>query len=292
MAFAEKAWGIPVVLLYQFPARGIRKRSRARGRKSKMYTFVRRFFGIVALHLGVICFFTQHALATPITNLDDLNYWGSGANRSAILIDWNDGKSTTSLAWGYQWDTAPALADVLIALAGSDIGLFLRVDTQTPFGLGLFGIGQRNGPSAFGVSGAQDELGNPVTPVFTAGVDDMNTSAATFDPPLSSAGTAPVNAVDYYQEGWFDNGFWGLYFAGTDNFSTAPGYTYPTEWIDAWEGVGSTTLVNEGWYAFSFADNFVNSDPRTAIAAVPEPGVSLLVLLGGALLVGFRRLIR
>jgi hypothetical protein len=249
--------------------------------------FTRLVVFSTALVLPLISF--HLALATPITNLDDLNYWGTGANRSAIVIDWNDGKSTTSFAWGYQWDTAPVLSDVLATLAGSNIGLFLRWDSQTPFGPGLFGIGQQNSAAAFGVSGAQDASGNPVVPVFTAGVDDMNVSAATFDPPLSSAGTAPVNAVDFYQEGWNDNGFWVAYFAGTNNFSTETSFAAPTNWIDSFVGIGSVTLTNEGWYGFSFAPGFAGSNPRDAVAVVPEPGVTLLVLMGGIILLGLKR---
>ncbi len=65
------------------------------------------------------------ALGQAITSLDDIQYWvGSGANRAGLVIDWNDGQSTTSYAWGYRWDGAATGEDMLRAIAG-----FIGTDT-------------------------------------------------------------------------------------------------------------------------------------------------------------------
>lgn len=57
---------------------------------------------------------------------------------------------------------------MIVVLAAKDPSLFLRVDSETSFGMSVFGIGYENSGS-FGVSGAEDTAGEPVTPAFTDG---------------------------------------------------------------------------------------------------------------------------
>ena len=59
----------------------------------------------------------SHASAGPVTNFDDIEFWfGSGANQSALAIDWN-GQSTAdnSLVWGYRWDGTAQGVEMLSA---------------------------------------------------------------------------------------------------------------------------------------------------------------------------------
>lgn len=222
-----------------------------------------------------------------VGDLDVLNYWGTGSNRSALVVDWNDGMSNEVLAWGFNWSGTLTVADMLTSLAMLDPRLFVRIDSVTDYGLALFGVGYQSGASPFGVTGAQDNGGNSVTPVFTSGIDDMNVSGTAFDPPLSSVAAVPANMADHYQEGWFDNGFWSLFFAGLIDTQSTAGSTYPSVWTEAAVGVGGANVINNAWYALTFAPDFVSESPGAATAAVPEPG-SLGLLLGG-LLVLFRR---
>lgn len=226
--------------------------------------------------------------ASIVSDFDSLNYWGTGDNRSAMVIDWNDQKTSFSLAWGFRWDGTLTVADMLLSLTAADDRLFLRIDSEAGFGTALFGIGNQLGTSAFGVTGAQDTVGNPVTPVFVSGIDDLNTDNASTQSPASSLNAMPLNPVDRYQEGWSDNGFWGLYFAGSDNFSTQPQFTYPVDWIDAWLGVSGADLVDDGWYGLSFAPGFAGSEPSPAHAAIPEPGMMVLMAFGSILLCFWR----
>jgi len=232
--------------------------------------------------------FTLHAPAQVVSSFDDLNYWGSGANRSAVVIQWNDSQSPQALAWGYRWDDPGTLFDMLAAITVADPALFLRVDSFTTFGPGLYGIGYQNGSNPFSVTGAQDPAGNPAVANFVDGIWDINATSG-FDAPASSTGTAPAHAGDRYQEGWNDNGFWGLYFSGTNVLTAAESLIYPAIWAEAWVGVGGADLVNNGWYGLSFAADFVNQEPGAALAAIPEPSIWSLWLLGGALLIRLRR---
>jgi len=232
-------------------------------------------------------FVAGNALGQVVNSFDDLKYWGTGSNQSALVVSWNDGTATHTLAWGFRWDgTAPTLFDTLTSIAAMDPRFFLRIDSATNYGPSLFGIGYQTGSAAFGITGAQNTVGDPVTPVFTDGVNDTNTDPLTTQAPFSSITATATNSSDYYEEGWNDNGFWNLYFSGTDPFTTVPGNAYPTTWTAAWVGAGSVNLVDDGWYAFSFAPNFVDTLPGAAVAAVPEPGsVALILFAAGVLFV-------
>lgn len=230
--------------------------------------------------LAVILGVAGNAFA-QIANLDDLNYWGAGPNRAALVMYWNDTKSPDALAWGYQWSGTQTVADMFLFMAANDPKLFARIDSAVGFGVGIFGIGYQTGAAAFGVTGAEDVAGNPVTPVFSSGVDDMNTNPASTQAPASSTGVAPLNTADRYKEGWNDTGFWEMYNSGSDNSAIQSSFALPATWTSSFIGAG-TELVDGGWAAFSITDTSFNSNPPTAnvFAAIPEPTSWVLVGLG------------
>ncbi len=237
------------------------------------------------LTLFIVSF--THASA-QVTSLNDLNYWGTGANRAGFVIAWNDGKPNDTLAWGYQWDGALNFTDMVYFLAANDPNLFLRLDSVTGFGTSIFGVGYQTTSTPFAVTGAEDTLGNPVVPTFTAGINDMNITAGT-DAPLSSSGAAPLNAFDHYVEAWNDNGFWELFFHGTDSFTPTASVSYPATWQSSWLGASGTPLVNDGWYALSISEpDYTSNIPGSAIPAlqptpIPEPRAYAMMLLGAVL---------
>jgi hypothetical protein len=258
--------------------------SLAQPQTRKRENLMNKMFAALAVLLCVCASGIKAQLIT-VDNFDDIQIWaGSGINRSALVIDWNNGASNEAMVWGYRWDGPGKVWDMLEAIRRSDPRLFLRIDSETPFGVGLFGIGLQNGPSPFGITGAQDPEGNPVDVSFTEGVNDMNVNPDGFDPPLGSLDVAVVNAGDFYAEGWFDGGFWTLYLTGSnsDRLTSESSFTYPSVWSDGWYGLSGTPLVNESWFALSFHPGFVETTPGTAFAAVPEP--STWALLGGAAL--------
>jgi hypothetical protein len=71
---------------------------------------------------------------------DDVRFWvGDGENRAALVIDWNDGISPESLAWGYRWDGSATGADMLEAIDAADSRLAVR-GTVSGYGLFVDGI--------------------------------------------------------------------------------------------------------------------------------------------------------
>jgi len=223
-------------------------------------------------HAALAAFSALALLATAhsqtVSTTSDIGYWGSGTNHAALVICMNDGKANSTLVWGYSWTGTATVWDMLTALAAADPRLFIRIDSATSFGGALFGIGyDANNDSIFSVTGAEDTSGNPVTPVFTFGISDMSTSSSSAEAPASSSGTAPGETADHYAEGWMDNGFWEL-------FTGSSGSPYPATWTSNSSGASATTLVNNGWYAFSItAADYTSNTPGSAVAA---PGGSPL----------------
>src|SRR5690606_25373671 len=80
------------------------------------------------------------------------------SNQAALIIDWKDGKSPQALAWGFRWDGAATVGDMIQAIAGvtqiraessgafvadlsgADPRLFVRL-SQHSFGNAILGIG-------------------------------------------------------------------------------------------------------------------------------------------------------
>lgn len=240
----------------------------------------------IVFKAGILSAITALVLLLPVSaqtvsSLNDLNYWGSGSNHAGLVIAWNDGKQDETLAFGFSWNGTATMWDMVSTLAKDDPRLFLRVDSASSNGPGIFGIGfDANNNGVFSVTGAQDPAGHPTTVTFTNGISDMNTDPSNTDAPASSLDAAPGEAVDHYAEGWFDNGFWEVLTGGT-------GSSYPTTWVDPGAGADSVTLANNSWYSFAITDSSFNSQPPgsalSGVVAVPEPSTFALLGLGGIL---------
>lgn len=237
---------------------------------------------IIGLLVGItfVPFGAPRAQAT-VTEFGDLAFWtGSGSNQSGLVIQWNDSKSPQALAWGFNWSSGSTLNDMLLAVLGADVRLFARGDSAANFGPSYFGFGYSNSGN-FSVTGAVDQFGTSVTPVFVNGLSDMNTNPTTTQAPTSSTAAGPSNPLDRYVEGWNDNGYWELF--------TGTGTSYPGTWTSSFAGA-SQALVNNDWYAFSISQpNFDSNLPGVATAAVPEPSTFLLLIVTGGLFLYARK---
>jgi len=212
-----------------------------------------------------------HANAGIVTSLDDIQFWaGTGSNRTALVIDWNDGIGSESLAWGYRWSgAAPTVFEMLVGLAGAGSGIHARVDTASGFGPGIFGLGFQSGAAPFGITGAVDPAGAATVPVFVAGLSDLNTGNSSIQAPLTSTNATASNPGDRYAEGWFDNGFWEL-------FDGIPGTALTGNWTSNLVGAASPIVPN-GWFAFSITTpDYTSQIPDQPLAAIPEPSTALL----------------
>lgn len=71
------------------------------------------------------------SLAAPVAfsfGFSDIQFWaGTGANSSALVVDWNDGKAAESLAWGFNWDGSATGIDLLNAIDAADARLSIEI---------------------------------------------------------------------------------------------------------------------------------------------------------------------
>ena len=195
---------------------------------------------------------------------DDILYWiGTGANRAAFVIDWNDGKAAESLVWGYRWDGAATGLSMFQAIVTSDPRLFGHLGSYS-WGTAIHGIGfDRNENGTFGVTPSLSFDGGGL--VSTSTPDDLR---------------APTEAADHYLEGW-NSGFWGYNLKNTASDA----------WTSALIGPSDRVLADGMWDGYSFAPGFGFTDPSEplAVSAVPEPATYALFTLAALVFTCARR---
>ncbi len=96
-----------------------------------------------------------------VSTFSDVRSWvGTGANKTVVVVDFNDGSvDNCSFAWGYRWDgTAPTVEKALNDLAAADPRLTVTI-SQSQYGGFLQQI-------------AYDHDGNPDTPDLKGAIED------------------------------------------------------------------------------------------------------------------------
>lgn len=190
----------------------------------------------------------ETSVSADTFNFSNIQFWiGTGSNQAALVIDWNDGKTPESLAWGYRWNGTATGLQMIQAVDAADP----RLNVFYAFGTFVFGIGY-----------------------------DLNGQGGTFTPGTpgdltTEIGTAPY-PEDHYKEGVF-TGFWG--------YDTGVGNPYSGgSWTESGVGSGQRTLTDGSWDGYSFSTDevsFTIPNPKFPVAAssVPEPSSLLLVSL-------------
>ena len=199
--------------------------------------------------------------SSPAATFDDVQYWvGSGANRAAFVIDWNDGKSAESLLWGFRWDGAATGLDMFQAVVNSDSRLFAHLGVFG-FGTAVMGLGyDLNGNDTFGVS--------PVVSFDGGGLRIDPGTESNF-----SDARVATEAGDHYVEGW-SSGYWSYYLKPSE----------AAAWDYASSGAAQRNLSDGVWDGWSFSPGFVDSIPSEPLAAAP-----VLVCLDEFPVLGFMR---
>ena len=226
---------------------------------------------------GILVLFVNPAVSVAF-DFTDITFWvGSGANQAALVIDWKDGKSPQSLAWGYRWDGSATAEEMVSAIAGTT-EVRVRGDGDVE-GLGTAGtfLETRSGAdprlytrmsdfggfkSIFGIGYDIDDDGGG----FISGVESERGEADT------ETGAAN-DADDHYYEGWESNPSWW----GSSNDGDP---------FDSGSWSGSTylgrTLSDGGWEGWSVGSG---TSPGLPVAATPEPtSAAVLGVVGVAMI--------
>lgn len=190
----------------------------------------------------------------PDINFDSICYYvGSGRNRSALVVKWDDGKgNNTNLVWGYKWNSSSDGTGeaMLRAIADADPRFYMLVYGGTAYGTAIGGLGfdlNGNGNIQLIQSGNNYILSNGV----------YNTTAYDFDSWSSN------DPLDHWRSGWY-NGYWSYW--TSDNTSTP--YVYSSV------GVSARTLSNgciDGWSFMSDMVNWYSNDMSGNIEYVSSP---------------------
>ncbi len=81
-------------------------------------------------------------------------HWaGSGENRAALVVQFNDGKEDVAYVWGYRWNGTASGEDMLREVAACSSALSALVQYTGSMGSTLDGIGLSKGAQASGLSG-------------------------------------------------------------------------------------------------------------------------------------------
>jgi len=219
---------------------------------------------------------------TLVQSFEDIEFWtGHGGNRSALVLQWNDGGTPTSVAWGYRWTGNVTGIDMLKAIAGStvvtaagDSSNVLETssgaDSRMTLSIQRFGFGD----SIYSIT-FNDGLSSRNRADWASGYWAYSIFGGNF-------------SYDNYDASWNYVGVANYSQSGTSNYSSV-------NWFSSPIGASDRELVDGSWDAFAFAPGLVtNAVVQPFSASVPEPGVAIFITISLAffLLRWRRRILR
>ena len=204
----------------------------------------------VALLVGLqFACWTEAAFSATITTFNDIQFWvGTGENRAALVVDWDDSTATDeSLIWGYRWTGTATGSDMLQAVLAADDRLYAKLDTSSTLAFG-FGY-DLNNDNQFAISDGST--------FDAAGI----TTGGPPDPPFAPGTASPSDTADHYAEGWY-TGFW--------NYGMSTGSASPFDdgaWSASNLGMAGRVLTDGDWDSWAFTPD--TDPPHAAFAENP-----------------------
>ena len=192
-----------------------------------------------------------------VGSLDNIEYWvGAGANRTALVVQWNDGLTPVSVAWGYRWDGTATGLDMLRSIAGST-----RVEDPA-------------GEPVGAASGADGRL-NLGLVEYSFGLSVLSLE---YSPSAGATRTKSAWYSGYWQYlirgGNFEYYDWAT--EGMALYDEAGSNSYESgAWTSSPIGAGDRPLIDGAWDAYAFAAEFIAEPLVQPLAAkLPVPLVA------------------
>lgn len=188
-------------------------------------------------------------MSTEVVDFDQIKYWaGTGSNRCAVIIQWNDDREESAKVFGYKWDGEACGEDALRAIC-SHPQLYGAFQTGTTYGSVLQGFGwDVNNDGVFTIT---EKISDTESNVYTPDSDGLF-----LDQIISSDDVTATDANDYWYSGWYE-GFWSYWVSdngGSLTFSGTgmTGRVLTDGCIDAWQFAKG--MSNSDWKSLEYAE--------------------------------------
>lgn len=212
--------------------------------------------------MAAVCW-ADSARAQAFAGFDDVDFWvGTGTNRAALVLQWNEGGTPASLVWGYRWNGSATGFDMLTAIAGSSfvsdtvgdpVEIINGNDPRLVLGITRYNFGDALESITF-----QDATGSRTRQDWLSGFWEYFISGGQFE---------------YYD--WLNDQMATYDVPGTASYSAV-------SWTSSPVGASDRPLVDGSWDALSFAPNFTSQPVQTpAPIGLPVPAAALTVGAGG-----------
>ena len=238
---------------------------RQNGNTLKYAFVVRTSFGwrtilLPLLTLGIILGHPTPSAAS--TTFDSIKFWtGTGINKAAMVIQWNDGGTPKSMVWGYRWNGTATSFDMFQSIAGTtsladssspqNSQTYLGSDPRLTTSWTKYGFGNALDSVIF-----QNDTTLRTQSDWTNGYWEYNVFGGEFEYPLyDSAGSVATYSLE-----------------GSYSYSAV-------EWFSSPIGSSDRTLVDGSWDAWSFSENFVPVSITEPTPSLPPPPTCKSILL-------------
>lgn len=245
------------------------------------------------MFIGALALFALAARAGVKIDFNAIRHWaGTGENRAALIIQFNDGKSNAAYVWGYRWTGTASGEDMLRAVAGASRCLTPLVQYTGTMGSTLNGVGLSDGRelcdyliydfegaktgSSFDFYNPNTSLGQDMAPGDDA--EKMCQDAITRAKQTGYI-EHPINAFRYgypsydydfwklddsvaedgpfrWQSGWY-KGYWSYWCGGEGDTTDDLSYSGL--------GLSSRQLVDGSIDLWNFNPNMVSQDPASVL---------------------------
>ncbi len=201
---------------------------------------------LIAAFAALIAITASAARAqTAVNSFDDIKFWtGTGTNRAALVIEFQSGTNTLSVAWGYRWNGDNVMQDMLFALAGRIAGA-----QQAPL------PDQDSDPRLSVNVGYFDGYGFYINSMSYV--------------PSGLAGGWPLSPLSIADDYFVSGTYAGIYFLSGNGTWTGDPMNY-----SEWDGIPTLQVQNGGWYGVVQTDGSAThsfSQPVWAPVAAPPP---------------------